>query len=170
MEERPSGRFSVKNTTGGYRMKIAGMDLDILRELRENCDRPVRELAHKLKMHPNTLLQHIKKLETSKVILKYTAEIDYTKLGYDLQAVIMIKVGKEVRSKWEILEEMRAFKDVVALYAITGGYDLMAIVKTKNRKTLTDLLSEMNKRPYIIETNTTLLLQAFKHAYEFNPL
>jgi len=151
-------------------MKIAGMDLDILRELRENCDRPVRELAQKLKMHPNTLLQHIKKLEAGKVIIKYTAEIDYSKLGYDLQAVVMIKVGKEARSKWDALEELRAFKDIVVIYAITGAYDLMAIVRTKNRKTLTDLLSEMNKKSYVIETNTTLLLQAFKHAYEFNPL
>jgi DNA-binding Lrp family transcriptional regulator len=151
-------------------MKIGGVDLDILRELRENSDRPVRELAKKMGLHPNTLLQHIRKMEGSGIIVKYTAEIDYTKLGYDLQALVMIKVGKEVRSDWKVLDELRAFKDVSALYAITGGYDLCAIVKTKNRETLADLLSEINKKPYVVETNTTLMLHAFKHAYEFNPL
>ena len=151
-------------------MKIDAIDMNILRELRENSDRPIRELAQKLGMHPNTLLQHIKKLEANRIIVKYMAEIDYAKMGYDLQTMVMIKVSKDARSKWEVLDELRAFKDFVAIYAITGGYDLMAIVRTKNRKTLTDLLSELNKKPYVVETNTTLLLQAFKHAYEFNPI
>ena len=150
--------------------KIDSVDVMILRELREDCKRPVRELARKLSMHPNTLLQRIKKLEKSGVIMKYAAEIDYAKLGYDLHAIINIKVTKEARSKWPMIEELRAIKDISALYAMTGGYDIAAIVKTKNRETLTTLLEELNKKPYIIETNTNLVLYPFKHAFEFNPL
>ncbi len=145
-------------------------DLMILRELRGDCKRPVRELAQVLRMHPNTLLQRIKKLEGNGVILKYIAEIDYAKLGYDLHAMVSIKVNKDARSKWSVLDELRNLKDIVSLYAVTGGYDVLAIVKTKNRETLTTLLMELNKKPYITETNSTLILYPFKSAYEFNPL
>lgn len=145
-------------------------DLMILRELRSDCKRPVRELAHVLRMHPNTLLQRIKKLESNGVILKYIAEIDYAKLGYDLHALVSMKVNKDARSNWPVLDELRSLKDIVSLYAVTGGYDVMAIVKTKNRETLTALLMVLNKKPYITETNSTLILYPFKNAYEFNPL
>jgi DNA-binding Lrp family transcriptional regulator len=150
--------------------KIDEIDLMILRELRDDCKRPVRELAKKLNIHPNTLLQRIKKLEKSGVLIKYIAEIDYSKLGFDLHAIVSIKLDKIARSKWPTIEELRDIKDISALYAVTGQYDITAIVKTKNRETLTNVLAELNKKPYVIETNTMLVLFPFKHAYEFNPL
>ena len=64
--------------------KVDAVDLMILRELRTDCKRPMRELAHKLRMHPNTLLQRIKRLEKSKIVRKYHADIDYKSLGYDM--------------------------------------------------------------------------------------
>jgi uncharacterized protein with GYD domain len=65
---------------------------------------------------------------------------------------------------------LRAFKDIVSLYAAPGTYDLVAIIRTKSSAALTDLISELNKKQYIAETNTLFLLYPFKHAYEFNPL
>ncbi len=150
--------------------ELDATDITILRELRDNCKRPVRELAKELRVHPNTLLQRIKRLEKAGVILKYQAELDYGKLGFDLHAVIQIKVSKDARSKWPILDELRSIKDIASLYAVTGTCDLVAIVKTKNRDTLTSMLEELNKKPYIVETNSMLVLYTFKHAYEFNPL
>jgi DNA-binding Lrp family transcriptional regulator len=151
--------------------KIDAVDLMILSELRSNCKRPVRELAQRLRVHPNTLLQRIKKLESAGVIIKYVAEVDYSKVGYDLHAIISIKVNKDAHNsqKWGLFDELRLFRDITALYAITGTYDIIAIVKTRSRDTLTDLITELNAKPYVTETNTTLVLRPFKHAYEFNP-
>jgi len=150
--------------------KMDSINLLILRELRDNSRRSIRELSVKLKMHPNTLMQRIKKLERDGLIRKYVAEIDYSKLGYDVHAIVSIKVTKEAKSDWKILNELRAFKDIVSLYAATGTYDLVAIIRTKSSAALTDLISELNKKQYIAETNTLFLLYPFKHAYEFNPL
>ncbi|MBI5227034.1 Lrp/AsnC family transcriptional regulator [Candidatus Micrarchaeota archaeon] len=150
--------------------KADSVDILILKELRDNSKRSIRELAQRLKIHPNTLMQRIKKLERDGLIQKYVAEIDYSKLGYDLHAFVSIKVNKDAKSKWNLVEELRTFKDIAALYATTGSYDIVAIVKTQNSNTLTALISELNKKPYVVETNTTLILYPFKHAYEFNPL
>ena len=150
--------------------KLDSINLLILRELRENSRRSIRELSNKLKIHPNTLMQRIKKLERDGLIRKYVAEIDYAKLDYGVHALISMKVNKDAKSDWKILDELRAFKDIVSLYAATGAYDVVAIVRTKSSASLTVLIAELNKKPYIVETNTLFLLYPFKHAYEFNPL
>ena len=87
-------------------------DLAILRELRNDCKRSVREMAKKLAIHPNTILQRIKKLEKEKVIIKYMAEIDYRKLDYDLHALIMGKVRKGRAGDPEQLADLSAIPEV----------------------------------------------------------
>lgn len=154
-------------------VKLAGnydeFDLLILRELRDNCKLSIRQLAEKVGIHPNTLMQRVKRLEDDKVIVKYAAEIDYAKLGYDLHAIIFLKVDKRTREEWKTLEVLRSIPDILALYAITGSYDIMAIAKTKDRNSLTTLIRDINKNDFIIESNTTFVLYPFKHSYEFNP-
>ena len=61
--------------------KFDKKDLEILRALRENCHVSVKKLAAKLKMHPNTALQRIKRLENERVIRGYRANIDFAKVG-----------------------------------------------------------------------------------------
>jgi DNA-binding Lrp family transcriptional regulator len=144
-------------------------DVLILKELRENCKTSIRQLSEKIGLHPNTLMQRIKRLEEDKVITKYAAEIDYAKLGYDLHALIFIKVNKQTRSDWAVLNKLRSIKDILALYALSGEYDLVGIAKTKDRDSLTQLIKDINKNDFIMETNTMLIMYTFKHAYEFNP-
>lgn len=147
------------------------LDILILKELRKNCKKSLRELAKELGTHPNTVLQRIKKLEKDGVIIKYVAEVDYSKVGHDMHAIIRMKVNKDAHNhrRWDIFNELKAFKDITALYAITGTYDMLAVVKTRNRDSLTELITALNDKKYVIETNTTLVLYPFKHAYEFNP-
>lgn len=145
-------------------------DLLILNELRNDGKIPVRKLAEKTGLHPNTLMQRVKKLENEGVVIKYVAEIDYAKLGFDLHAVIFMKVNKKIRSDWEMLTKLKGVQHILAIYALTGEYDIMAIAKTKNKESLTQILRDINKNDFVIETHTELVLHAFKHAYEFNPL
>jgi DNA-binding Lrp family transcriptional regulator len=145
-------------------------DLLILNELRDNGKMPIRQLSEKTGLHPNTLMQRIKKLEEEKVIIKYVAEINYAKLGFDLHALIFMKVDKKTRSEWEILKKLRSVPHILAIYTLTGEFDVMAIAKTKNKESLAQILKEINKNEFIVETQTQLVLDIFKHAYEFNPL
>jgi len=145
-------------------------DLLILNELRDNGKIPIRQLAEKTGLHPNTLMQRIKRLEDEKVLIKYVAEIDYAKLGFDLHALIFIKVNKKTRSEWNVLEKLRTVQHILAIYALTGEFDAMAIAKTKNKESLAQILRDINKNEFVMETQTQLILYVFKHAYEFNPL
>jgi Lrp/AsnC family leucine-responsive transcriptional regulator len=150
--------------------KLDDTDLMILRELRENCKQPVKELAKSLRIHPNTLLQRIKKLEKQKVIIKYTAEVDFRKLGYDLHAIIMGEVRKGRAGDQAQLAEITKMPQVQYLYAVTGAYDVILSVRVRNRDELVSVLGKIGEHPIVEKTMTHMVLFSYKHPYEFNPL
>lgn len=150
--------------------KIDTVDLMILRELRDDCKRPMRELAQKLRMHPNTLLQRIKRLEKSKVIRRYHADVDYHTLGYDMHAVVMIKIKKSGLEDEKLLYNVAALPEVAALYAVTGGADCIAVVKAKNRDDLVRILTLVQSEKSVLRTTSYLVLVTYKESYQFNPL
>jgi len=152
------------------KQKIDTVDLMILRELRKDCKRPMRELAQKLHMHPNTLLQRIKRLEKSKIVRRYHADVDFRALGYDMHAVVMIKIRKSGLEDEDLLKEVATHPEVVALYAVTGGADCIAVVRAKNRDDLVKVLKFVQAQEQVLRTTTYLILLTYKEAYEFNPL
>ncbi len=144
------------------------VDLRILNELRKDCKRPIKEMAKKLNIHPNTLVQRIKKLELEGVIKGYVAKINFEKLGYDVFAWISIKIKK---SKWSNTEELkRIIKDprVVSGYLVAGTQDLIIFVRVKNREELVRFLRELqSKKEIISRTTTQYILMTLKDSEEF---
>lgn len=145
-------------------------DLAILKELRENCKQPIRALAKKLHIHPNTLLQRIKKLEKEEVIRKYQAEVNYSKIGYDLQAVILMRV--RMGGDWEtpIKKNIATIPQIMSLYPITGGPDVLAITRVKGKDELAFVLRKIQENRVISKTTTLLIVDTYKQPFEFNPL
>ena len=150
--------------------KIDATDIMILTELRNNCKRPVRELAKDLRVHPNTLLQRIKKLETRGVIRNYQANIDYHELGYDLHAIVMIKITRRGLEDPNLLKEVAHIPEVEALYATTGTADVIALVRAENQAKLLDVLKQIQTQEKVARTTSHLILITYKYPYEFNPL
>jgi DNA-binding Lrp family transcriptional regulator len=150
--------------------KVDTVDLMILRELRDDCKRPMRELAQKLRMHPNTLLQRIKRLEKSKIIRRYHADIDYKALGYDMHAVVMIKIKKSGLEDEKLLQNVTSVPEIQSLYAVTGVADCIAIVKAKSRDDLVRVLQTVQSEKSVLRTTSYLVLVTYKESYQFNPL
>ncbi|MCI0504110.1 Lrp/AsnC family transcriptional regulator [Candidatus Micrarchaeota archaeon] len=150
--------------------KVDTVDLMILRELRNDCKRPMRELAQKLRMHPNTLLQRIKRLEKSKIVRRYHADIDYKALGYEYHAVVMIKIKKSGLEDEKLLESVTSLPEIQSLYAVTGGADCIAIVKAKSRDDLVRVLKSIQTEKSVLRTISYLVLVTYKESYQFNPL
>ena len=150
--------------------KVDSIDLVILRELRDDCKRPMRELAQKLRMHPTPLLQRIKRLEKAKIVRSYHADIDYKALGYDMHAIVMIKIRKSGLENDELLRDVAAMPEVQSLYAVTGAADCIATVKSKSRDDLVRVLRAIQVNDSVLRTTSYLVLVTYKESYEFNPL
>lgn len=150
--------------------KIDETDLNILRELRNDCKQPMKELAKKLKIHPNTLMQRVKRLEKMKIIRSYQADIDYERLGYDMHAIAMIKIRRRGLEKKILLKHVLGLPEVEGLYAVTGIADCMAVVKAKGRDDLLRVLKEIQSDEDVLRTTTYLVLDTYKDGRKFNPL
>ena len=150
-------------------MDIDETDKAILAEIVNNSKTSSKELANKLKIHPNTLLQRIKRLEKNGTIVKYTTIVDYEQIGYGLQALIFINVRME--KGWEAqLKPVSRLSEVVSFILLTGEHDAVAIVRLKNKNDLSNILRKLQANPVIVKTTTHLILDYYKHSYEFNPL
>jgi len=145
------------------------LDIKILRELREDSKQSYKKLAEKLKTHPNTLMQRIKKLESNKVIKRYTIEADYKKLGLEFRAVVMLRTkGIKVTTPRDFANIVK-MPQVNALYGTAGSYDAIAILEVRNMEEMTDVVGRIQDMPGVLRTTTYLVLSTYKDASDYNP-
>jgi Lrp/AsnC family leucine-responsive transcriptional regulator len=145
------------------------VDYSILNELRIDSKLSIKDLASKLKVHPNTLVQRLEKLKKSGIIMRSSAEIDYSKVGYDLHVIIMIRVKKGRAGDNDQIADLVKLKEVQSLYATTGSWDLIAICRVKDRAHLLEVISEFGKNPIVLKTSSQLVLHTYKNPSDFNP-
>lgn len=143
--------------------KIDAMDLKILSELQDDARKSLREIGEKLGVTEATIHNRINKLRKMGIIEKFIPVIDYSKLGYDLTAVIGItaKGGKIV----EVENFLAKMPNVTAVYDVTGEYDVIAVAKFKDRESLNDFVKEIGKLDYVEKTYTMLVLNVVKESH-----
>ncbi len=110
------------------------LDYKILEKLNENARKSYREIARELNVSLTTISNRIKKMEDEKVIERYIPLINQEKIGYDLTAVINVKIshGKLI----EVQERISNDKHVSGVYDITGDWDSLIIAHFKDRRDL----------------------------------
>ena len=153
-----------------HKNNIDVVDVAILRELKNNCKQSYRTLASKLGIHPNTLMQRIKKLEKEKFIRAYHADIDFEKIGYDLFAFVTIKLRMGISWERELITTLVNIPQIQGLFPVAGAPDAIALVYAKDKGELADVLRKIQKTDVVIKTTTYIALDIYKRVYDFNPL
>ena len=105
----------------------------------------------------------IKNLEEKGILRGYTAILDPVKLGFDLTVVIFIQTEGGYLKDLE--NELSQMTNVIALYEITGDFDVVAVVKLKDRDSLNSLLKNLLVTPHIKKTMTDITLNVVKEDF-----
>lgn len=142
------------------------MDKEILRELNKNCKRSYRTLSRDIGISPAALIERVKKLEREGIIMQYSADLDYQKLGFEFMGIINVNITKG--ALLEIQKKIAGFANVAAVYDITGEYDSAVIAICKTRAELSALIKKINGIPQVQKTNTNVILNTIKRIREFN--
>ncbi len=157
------------NNVIGMTIKIDATDKALLAALVEDSSLPSRELARRISVHPNTLLQRLKRLEKKEIILRYTTVVDYDKIGYGLQAFIFMTVSMD--KAWEAhLRPLAKCPEIVSFILLTGDYDAVAIARVRDKDELAELLRKIQSTGVVTKTTSHLILDYYKQAYQYNPL
>jgi DNA-binding Lrp family transcriptional regulator len=137
------------------------LDYKILEKLNENARKSYREIARELKVSLSTISNRIKKLENEKVIERYIPLINQEKIGYDLTAVIDVKIshGKLI----EVQEKISKDKRVSGVFDITGDWDSLIIAHFKDRRDLNGFIKGVLSMDNVEKTNTQIVLNIVKN-------
>jgi DNA-binding Lrp family transcriptional regulator len=157
-----------KRTLEAVPAELDHLDFSILSYLRKDSKTPLKKMAKELGIHPNTLIQRIRKMESGGVIKKYAACVDYSKTGYDLHIIVMIKV-KRGRVALEQLKDLTKVKELEAVYAATGVWDAIALCRVKNRQHLLEVIEKIGDQPIVLKTSSAIILHTYKNHDDYNP-
>jgi len=144
--------------------EIDTVDLQILKILQEDCHLSFRKLANKMAITGVMAASRIKNLEDKGILKGYTAILDPVKLGFDLTAVIFIQTeGGYIE---DLENELSKMSNVIAIYEITGDFDVVAVVKLKDKDGLNTLLKNLLVTPHIKKTMTNITLNVVKEDFK----
>ncbi len=100
-------------------------ELIIISRLRENARENLTNMSRRTLIPVTTLHKKLKDFQND-VIKKYVAMLDFTKLGYNTRANIIIRVKKEFKD--QLREFLLDHRSVNSLYRINNGFDFLVEV------------------------------------------
>ncbi len=120
----------------------------ILFELLQDCRQPVSKIAKAVRLPQQTVSYRIKKLEDSKVIKKYTININYPKLGYSRHSLYLDVRGVTAQEVDKYLKEITDIKEVSCCYMLheVSQWKLYISVWTKTIDRYDDIQTKITSK------------------------
>ena len=108
----------------------------ILEILQENSSLTTRQIAKKTLLPPTTIHNRIKKLRDDGIIRRFTVDIDHEKLKNNFVAYVLISADLKTlkqknKSQYDLANELRKFQFVERVDIVSGGTDLVTIIRVK---------------------------------------
>ena len=141
-------------------MRLEETDKKILNIIVENSRLSLRQIAQKAGVSVATVMHHIKNLEKEGVIRKYTAKLDYEKMGYDVEVMIEIRVSKG--RLLDVEKKIAMDPNVFAVYDVTGAFDALVLARCPTRRKMDNFLKKIQTYEFVERTETRLILRTMK--------
>lgn len=141
-------------------MPIEETDKKILNILIDDSRLSLRQIAKKANVSVATVMHHINKLEEERIIRKYTAKIDYEKIGYDVEIMTEIRISKG--KLFEVEKKIATNPNVFAIYDVTGAFDAVVLARFPSRRQMDNFLKKIQTYEFVERTETKLILNTIK--------
>ncbi len=148
---------------------LSKTDLLILRELSKNARMNLADMATKLKTSREILKYHVKKLERSKIILKYRPDVLPKVLGYNWYFLIL-KTGKMEDKLADVLESfLLNHPNVTYFYKTAGSSDVQVELRVKTNEKLNEILMQLRGILKSVLKRSELLTILDERKYTYMP-
>ena len=146
-------------------MTYENLDRKLVNVLLDDGRASLRSLGEDLDVSVTTVSNHISDLQEQGIIEGYVPEVNYGELGYDVTAIIQLKV--EGSALPEITERLSEQTHMVSVYEITGDHDIVAIGKFTDTDHMNEQIKELLVDPEIKESNTSVVLNTVVEHEQF---
>lgn len=146
-------------------MTYENLDAKLINALLGDGRASLRSLAEELDVSVTTVSNHLRDLEDEGVIEGYTPRVNYDALGYDVTAIIQLKV--EGSALVDVTERLQQEKQMISVYEVTGDYDIIAIGKFRDTDGMNTQIKKLLTDVDIRESNTSVVLNAVTENEQF---
>ena len=136
------------------------IDQRILAELMKDARKSIREIAKSVNISPATVHSRLKKLIRNGIIKGFVPVVDSSKVGFPITAIIMLSVEGDKLKKLE--KDLGEMNNVIAVYDITGDFDLMLIAKFRDMDGLNVFVKDLLSRPEVKKSVTHIAFSVIK--------
>jgi len=138
---------------------IKSSDLKLIAYLRKNARQTLTDISKKTRIPISTLYDKLRMHENS-VILKHATLLDFSKLGFNCRANLLLRTNKESRDK--LGSYLKAHLAVNNLYKINNGFDFLMEGVFAHVKELEDFIEELEKNFLLEEKKTHYVIEDLK--------
>jgi DNA-binding Lrp family transcriptional regulator len=142
-------------------MPQLGVSLDEIDErlltlLRDDARQTIAQLAKELGISRGQIYSRLARLEEEKVVAGYTVRMGNAFAASRIRAHMMIKTLP--RFHREVEQALAALTQVQAIHAISGEYDIIAMLEAEDSAQLNELIDEVGLLEGVERTTTSVIL------------
>ncbi|PIN74345.1 hypothetical protein COV20_00275 [Candidatus Woesearchaeota archaeon CG10_big_fil_rev_8_21_14_0_10_45_16] len=143
--------------------KIDDKDKRIIEELLEHADYTTRQIAKKVNLPITTIHNRIRKLKNEKIIRRFTIDVDYDQVDRGFMVYVLISASltllkQQKKTQYDIAKELQRFDFIERVDIVSGGTDLVAIVRVKDVKEYDQMLLRKIQTVDGIENTQSLIV------------
>lgn len=142
-------------------MPQSGVNLDEIDErlltlLRDDARQTIAQLAKGLGISRGQIYSRLARLEEERVVAGYTVRLGNAFAASRIRAHMMIKTMP--RFHREVEQALAALTQVQAIHAISGEYDIIAMLEAEDSAQLNELIDEVGLLEGVERTTTSVIL------------
>lgn len=146
------------------------IDLSILQILQKNARIALSEIAQRLNLSIPAVSKRVSKLESSNVILQYTAVLNPDKFEKRLTCYCLIVLkNKEINNCNHFYQFVIEQPGILECHCITGEYEYLLKILTASTKELETLLALLRRKFPVESTSSCVVLSTIKSELSVAP-
>ena len=127
------------------------------------CAPRIVELAKKLREPSTTIHYNIKQMESKREIIGYKAVFDYNKIDEGFCSYVLVNLSSEEYANPErIGKELLSFPQIESIDIITGGWEMLIKVRTKDVDEFYQFVKNVLSKKGIARTTSLVSLKQLK--------
>ncbi|MBR5640939.1 MAG: Lrp/AsnC family transcriptional regulator [Firmicutes bacterium] len=150
-------------------MALDTIDVKILEVLQDNARVSISELSKQVNLSLSAVSERLKKLENSNIIEQYTTVLNSSAMEKDLSAIMMISM-EDPSDTDEFRRLVQGLDEILECHYITGTYDYVLKITTKNMSTLEQLMNKIKSIKSIKHTETNVIFSTIKNKHSVVPI
>ncbi len=146
-------------------------DKKLLLLLQNDSKKTTKELANALELSVTAVFERIKKLEKQKIIEKYVALVNKSKLNKNFIVLCHVKLiqhKKEYIAQFE--KEITKFPEVLECFHVSGDYDYILKICVKDIEEYREfMVSTLTNLQHIASTQSSFMIKEVKNSTVIEP-